>query len=99
MTTETTVRTLAAALYPRREVWIGVAPKWRHIPETHYVLCGPNRLSHRTLGRGATEAEAWASAETTLRREVADAIALARRERDRADEEIARLTAALEVTP
>jgi hypothetical protein len=95
---ETTVRALAAARYPWGEVWHHVAPGGRH-----YILCGPTRHAHVTLGGDAagcdTPEAAWEAAETTMRREVADAIARERRYRDRADAEIARLTAALEVTP
>ena len=94
-TTETTVRALAAARYSWAEVWHHAAPNGRH-----YVLAGATRHAHVTLGGGAagcaTPEAAWAAAEVSLRREVADAIARAKRERDRVDEEITRLTAALE---
>lgn len=94
MTAESTTRRLAAALYPGREVWTVTVPQ-RRAPERSYILCGRGH-SHTTLGRGATEADAWADAEATVRREIADAIARERRDRDRAQAEIERLTAALE---
>ena len=93
---ETAVRALAAARYPYMEVWCHAAPSGRH-----YVLGGPTRHAHVTLGGGAvgcaTPGAAWEAAEVSMRREVADTLARARAERDRADAEIARLTAALEV--
>ena len=98
MGAESTVRRLAAALYPDREVWTVTVPQQRGAPERRYVLCGRTLCAHRTLGAGGTPADAWADAEATVRREIADAIARERRDRDRAAAEIARLTAALEVS-
>ena len=96
--TESTARRLASVLLPQHEVWTASAPRWRTTPERHYVLCGRTRYAHRTIGTGATPADAWADAEATLRREIADAVARERRDRDRAQAEIERLTAALEVS-
>lgn len=98
MGAESTVRRLAAALYPGREVWAVHVPRRGKAIERHYILCGTTLHGHRTLGTGATPADAWADAEATVRREIADAIARERRDRDRAQGEIERLTAALEVS-
>ena len=95
MGAESTVRRLAAALCPGREVWTVAVPQQRRAPERCYILCGRGH-NHSTLGGGATPADAWADAEATLRREIADAIARERRDRDRAQAETERLTAALE---
>ena len=92
---ETTVHALAAAMWPGRIVRAHVAPRCRTKPEWHYIHCGRTLYDHRTLGTGATEAEAWADAEARCRREINDAIDRERRDRDRAEAEIARLTAAL----
>ena len=94
--TESTVRRLAAALYPGREVWAVHVPRRRATIERYYILCGTTLHGHCTLGDGTTADGAWASAEARCRREIADAIARERRDRDRAQAEIERLTAALE---
>lgn len=97
MTAEAAVRALVAAIYPSNEVWHHVSPRRGRLAEAHYVLRGPTRYAHATMGQGTTADAAWSEAERMLRADAEGRIARARDERDRADAEIARLTAALEV--
>jgi membrane protein required for beta-lactamase induction len=97
--TETAVRALAAAIYSAREVWLHTSPRRGRRAEAHYVLRGPTRYAHVTVGRGTTADAAWADALRDLRADAEGRLARARAERDRAEAEIARLTAALEVQP
>jgi len=98
---EIRTRALAEARYPGQEVWCHASPPSGRASERYYILCGRTRFAHFTLGGGAagcdTPEAAWAAAEVSLRREVEGRIASDRRQRDLLDDEIARLTAALEV--
>lgn len=99
MSAEAAVHALVAAIYPSSEVWHHVSPRRGRRAEGHYILRGPTRYAHVTMGSGATADAAWEDAARRLRADAEGRIARAIAERDRADAEIARLTAVLEVKP
>lgn len=95
---ESAVRALAKARYPYMDVWHFVSTSGRH-----YVLGGPTRNAHVTLGGGASGCDtaegAWEAAAASMRLEVETRLAEDRRQRDLIDAEIDRLSTALWMHP
>ena len=94
MTAESNARALCAALYSC-EMHHMVHPIAATVRDRHVVAVGSARNTHRTVGYAVTPEDAWAQAEAAMRREIADMLESARRDRDRAEATIARLSAAL----